>query len=142
VRGVERLFEQGTNEWLEWRNTPKGSLGGSDVSVLTGRNPFKTILQLWEEKSEIKAPEFSDAAKKRMAQGHTREPLAREEYIRRTGIYVRPVTLEHPHYPQFKASLDGITRDFRVVNEIKSPTNPKIHDTALEGEVAIYYLWC
>jgi hypothetical protein len=35
--------------------------------------------------------------------------------------------------------LDGITRDFRIIQEIKSPTKPKLHSTALEGEVALYY---
>lgn len=134
--GVEKKLEQGSQDWLDWRS--KG-IGGSDVAVLTGRSTFKTIKELWEEKVGIRQPEFSEEAKIRMAQGHEREPLAREEYIKRTGIYVRPATLEHPHESFFKVSLDGITRDFRIINEIKSPTKPKLHTTALEGEVALYY---
>jgi putative phage-type endonuclease len=138
-RGIEVRLEQGTQEWLDWRNNPKGSLGGSDVSVLTGRNPFKTVEQLWAEKSGLREAEFSEEAKVRMAQGHEREPAAREAYIKRTGIWMRPATLEHPYNPGRKTSLDGITRDFRIIGEIKSPTKPKLHDMALEGEVALYY---
>jgi putative phage-type endonuclease len=136
LRGIERNLEQGSPEWLEWRGH---GIGGSDVSVLTGRNPFKTVLQLWEEKTGLRTAEFSDEAKERMKKGQEREPIAREEYIKRTGIYVKPVVVEHPHFAYFRASLDGITRDFRLVNEIKAPTKPKLHDTALSGEVAIYY---
>lgn len=34
-------------EWLDWRT--KG-IGGSDVSVIAGINPYKSVYQLWLEK--------------------------------------------------------------------------------------------
>lgn len=135
-RGIEKNLEQGTLEWLEWRSR---GIGGSDADVLKGNSPFKTVHELWEEKMGIREPSFSEEAKSRMARGHEREPIARDEYIKHTGIYVRPATLEHPHYPFFKTSLDGITRDFFIINEIKAPTKPKVHEIALAGEVPVYY---
>ena len=35
-------------EWLKYRTQ---GIGGSDVSILAGINPFKSIHQLWLEKS-------------------------------------------------------------------------------------------
>ena len=35
-------------EWLQLRR--KG-IGGSDASVIMGKNPYRSILQLWEEKT-------------------------------------------------------------------------------------------
>lgn len=36
-------------EWLQLR---RNGIGGSDASVIMGKNPYRSILQLWEEKKE------------------------------------------------------------------------------------------
>lgn len=36
-------------EWLQLR---RNGIGGSDASVIMGKNPYRSILQLWEEKQE------------------------------------------------------------------------------------------
>lgn len=41
-------------EWLKWRT--KG-IGGSDVSVIAGINRFRSVFQLWLEKTEQAEPE-------------------------------------------------------------------------------------
>ena len=33
-------------EWLQLR---RNGIGGSDASVIMGKNPYRSILQLWEE---------------------------------------------------------------------------------------------
>ena len=43
-------------EWLKYRTQ---GIGGSDVSVIAGINPFKSIYQLWIEKTGIKEPKES-----------------------------------------------------------------------------------
>ena len=40
-------------EWLKYRT--KG-IGGSDVSIIAGINPFKSVHQLWLEKTEQVEP--------------------------------------------------------------------------------------
>ena len=35
-------------EWLQLR---RNGIGGSDASVIMGKNPYRSILQLWEEKT-------------------------------------------------------------------------------------------
>lgn len=44
-------------EWLRWRT--KG-IGGSDVSVIAGVNPFRSIFQLWLEKTGQVEPEETE----------------------------------------------------------------------------------
>ena len=41
-------------EWLKYRT--KG-IGGSDVSIIAGINPFKSIYELWLEKTKKVEPE-------------------------------------------------------------------------------------
>lgn len=41
-------------EWLKWRT--KG-IGGSDVSVIAGMNKFRSVFQLWLEKTGQVIPE-------------------------------------------------------------------------------------
>ena len=42
------------DEWLRYRT--KG-IGGSDVSIIAGINPFKSVHQLWLEKTGQAEPE-------------------------------------------------------------------------------------
>ena len=35
----------------EWHNLRKKGIGGSDAGVIIGKNKYKNILQLWEEKT-------------------------------------------------------------------------------------------
>lgn len=36
---------------LEWLELRREGIGGSDASVVMGENPYRSILQLWEEKT-------------------------------------------------------------------------------------------
>ena len=46
-------------DWLKWRT--KG-IGGSDASVIAGINPYKSVYQLWKEKTGQIEPEEEDLA--------------------------------------------------------------------------------
>lgn len=92
-------------EWLEWRN--KG-IGGSDVSVIAGINQFKSIFQLWLEKTgqivtEEGGTEFTHF-------GTILEPIVRKEFTERTGIKVKAknALLQSEEYPFMLANLDGV----------------------------------
>ena len=41
-------------EWLGWRRM---GIGGSDVSVIAGVNPYRSIYELWEDKMGLRNPE-------------------------------------------------------------------------------------
>lgn len=95
-------------EWLRYRT--KG-IGGSDVSVLFGCNPFKSIYELWQEKTGqiIPAAEESEFAHF----GKVFEPIVKKEFMARTGFKVRAknVMLQSEEYPFMLADLDGVIND-------------------------------
>jgi putative phage-type endonuclease len=77
-------MEQGTSEWLSWRN--KG-LGSSDASTILGINGFKDLFQLWLEKTGRSKGDMPNYA---MSRGTAMEPLAREIYFGRALIPLKP----------------------------------------------------
>jgi len=94
-------------EWLAWRN--KG-IGGSDASVICGVNKYKSVVELWMEKTgQIEAKEAGEAA----YWGNILEPIVRDEFTKRTGIEVgvEKSMLQHPEYPFMLANLDGVIID-------------------------------
>lgn len=68
------------------------------------------------------------------------EPKARARYELFVGVEMEPVTLEHPEYPQFRASLDGYNAESGVVLEIKCPGKDD-HAKAKAGEIPEKYVW-
>ena len=106
-------FEQGTNEWLDWRHD---GIGASDASAVMGENRFRSANALMKEKRNPVKKSFQSAA---MARGTALEPEARRRYISRTGIKVKPVCVQSTQYDWLRASLDGITEHFDAGVEIK-----------------------
>lgn len=47
-------LKHNTPEWLQFRKT---GIGGSDAAAILGISPFKTNIEVWEEKVGIKEPE-------------------------------------------------------------------------------------
>lgn len=45
-------------EWLKWRTM---GIGGSDASVIAGVNPYRSVFQLWKEKTGQVEPEEKDS---------------------------------------------------------------------------------
>lgn len=93
------------SEWLKFRT--KG-IGGSDVSVIAGINPFKSVHQLWREKTGQFVPE--DEGTEYTHFGTLLEPVVRKEFMERTGIPVRlkHMLLQSEEYPFMLADLDGV----------------------------------
>lgn len=104
---VEKLVLGSRTEWLQAR---KNHIGGSDASACVGMNPYKSNVELWEEKSGLRLPE--DISEKDYVIYGTKA----EEYLR--GLF----TLDFPEYqvfyddnnmflnsdyPWMHASLDG-----------------------------------
>ena len=97
-------------EWLQLRR--KG-IGGSDASVIMGKNPYRSILQLWEEKTG-KLP-VTDDGNEYTYWGNVMEPIIRKEFMNRTGLKVRQkhAMIIHKDYPYLFADVDGIVTDER-----------------------------
>lgn len=104
---VEMKILSGREEWLAAR---RNYIGGSDASAVLGMNPYKTNIELWEEKIGMAVPEdISD--KPYVKYGHEAEPLLRglfaldfPEYS--VGYEDNNLWL-NDKYPWAHASLDG-----------------------------------
>ena len=64
-------------EWLKYRTQ---GIGGSDVSILAGINPFKSVHQLWLEKTGQVEPEEGDTEYTHF--GTLLEPIVKKEFTR------------------------------------------------------------
>jgi putative phage-type endonuclease len=95
-------------EWLQYRT---GGIGGSDVSIIAGINPFKSVHQLWLEKTgQI---ELEEGSSEYAHFGTLLEPIVRKEFTERTGIKVRQkhMLLQSEEYPFMFADLDGVINE-------------------------------
>lgn len=102
-------------EWLKERQ--KG-IGGSDVAAICGVSPYRTPLQVWEDKRGTLLPREDNDA---MFWGRTLEPVVRQRYTDVTGRPVRVPDgiLKHPSIEYMLANIDGFTDDGRLI-EIKT----------------------
>ncbi len=103
---VKRYILNSREEWIQNRKR----IGGSDASAILGRNPYKTNIELWQEKTGRTVPEdISDKP-------YVKYGIAAEKHLREL------FKLDHPEYtvcyeenniwlndqmPWAHASLDG-----------------------------------
>lgn len=93
----------------EWR-AARTVIGGSDAAALVGLNPYKTNIELWQEKTGRRtAPDISNEAFVKF--GHDAEPLLRElfalDHPQYDVGYVENNMFINDRYPFAHASLDG-----------------------------------
>jgi putative phage-type endonuclease len=125
-------FEQSTEEWLSWR---RGGIGASDAPVVMGLSPWQKAGELLLLKTGQQAERPANSY---MQRGKDLEPLAREAFIRHTGIEVDPVCVQSTDHAWMRASLDGLSPNGRQVVEIKCP-GEKDHRFAASGCVPEKY---
>lgn len=98
----------------EWLGVRKHYIGGSDASAVLGMNPYKSNLELWQEKVGIVQPE-DIGEKPYVKYGHEAETLLRELFALDFPEY--EVGYEENNiwfndaYPFAHASLDGWLKD-------------------------------
>lgn len=94
-------------KWLEGR---KHGIGGSDAAAVIGENPYKTNVELWEEKTNRKnAEDISD--KPYVKYGIDMEPILRENFIIKHPefeiVHKENEIIKHNKFPFLFATLDG-----------------------------------
>ena len=124
--------EQGTPEWLAWRQQ---GIGASDASSIMGESRFKSAEALLHEK---RSKTFNFSQNEAMAKGVQLEPVARRRYIETTGIEMHPICLQSTRYEWLRASLDGISINHDAVVEIKCGASAYRH-AAKYRDVPVYY---
>ncbi|ASV99002.1 YqaJ viral recombinase family protein [Paraburkholderia aromaticivorans] len=102
TRGLDR------ESWLEVR---MGGIGGSDAAAAVGLNPYKSMLELWLEKTgrdaTLEKPDPNDTTHPTYW-GTLLEPIVAAAYTKQTGNRVRKVNavLQHPTVGYMLANLD------------------------------------
>jgi putative phage-type endonuclease len=127
-------IEQGSKEWLEMR---KSKITATDVGAIVGANPWKTPLELYEEKLGLIPAQL---ANEKMIRGQMLEPVARDILCKDLKKHFEPVVCIHDGYQYMMASLDGITADGSEICEIKCPSSVRIHREHLNHIIAPYYI--
>lgn len=129
-------FKEGQcgGNWLKWRNL---GIGASDIPVIIGSNPYKTPLQLWEEKCGFRAKENINAA---MAYGIRSEDGVRQLINDQYNYNLKAICIEDDNESFMKASLDGYDEDKNILVEIKSPISEKTIEKARERNI-IHEYW-
>lgn len=115
VKGEIMEYQQ----WLKWRQ--KG-IGSSDAPIIMGVSPWKTPLELYEEKIH---PQTYDGAQQEKENsfitrmGNSMEPRIRALFEFKMGQDFRPSLLEMEQFPFLRASLDGASDCRTLICEIK-----------------------
>ena len=128
--------EMSHQEWLEDRR--KG-IGGSDVATILGLNKYKSVYQLWLEKTgQI---EVTSAQSEAAYWGNTLEEVVAEEFSKRTGKKVRRRNrvFEHSKYPFLRANIDRDIVGENAVLECKT-ANQYLANEWDEDEIPIQYI--
>jgi putative phage-type endonuclease len=135
-------LQQDSQAWLEWRDT---GLGASDAATILAMSPYETPYGLWQIKTGRKQP--SDLSRNPNVQrGNRLEPLARkvaEKYIGKT-LYPLCAAEEVENF--ILTSFDGITKNRKIVAELKCPHPSTFADVLNKGEEAkaykLYWVQC
>ena len=124
-------------EWLKYRTQ---GIGGSDVSVIAGVNPFKSICQLWREKTGQIEPEQTENEYAHF--GTMLEPIVKKEFMERTGLKVRTrkALLQSSEYPFMIADLDGSTNENGEMCIFEAKTASAYKQSVWEEGVPVEYV--
>ena len=108
ARKLVSTWNMEKQEWLIYRTL---GVGGSDASVIAGVNPFRSIHEVWLEKTGQTEPEETDSEYTHF--GTILEPIVRQEFTKRTGLKVRAknVMLQSIQHPFMLADLDGVINE-------------------------------
>lgn len=104
--------------WLEIRSR---GLGGSDIGTVLGLNPYKSIYQLWLEKTgQVKPPDISDRIAIQV--GNELEDLVARLFTQETGLKVQRDNKTHFHkkYDFMLANIDRKIVGERALLECKT----------------------
>lgn len=126
-------LKQKTPEWLTWR---KNGIGGSDIGSILGVNPYKSKLDVYNDKKGLSSQQPQNAA---MQRGTDLEDEVLQEMREwSTFNYQSDVCGEHDEFDFIKFSFDGYDLDNRELLEIKVPT-ARNFDRYLREDIPLYY---
>lgn len=124
-------------EWLQWRCR---GIGGSDVSVLAGINKFKSVYELWMEKTgQI---ETAETESENAHFGSVLEEVVKKEFMERTGLKVRAkhMLMQSEEHPYMIGDFDGVINDNGEFYIFEAKTASAYRQNEFEESVPPEYL--
>jgi putative phage-type endonuclease len=126
-------IELNSDNWKEMR---REFIGASDAPIIMGVSPWKTPLQLWEEKMTKKESPLNEA----MSRGIAMEPITRQKINDKLRVNYKPICVHSLLYDWMVATLDGWDDEAIVKGcEIKNP-GKDAHQMARERKIPHYYI--
>lgn len=130
-------IEQGTDDWLIWRRC---HVCASDMPVIMDKVPPHWGLNSWLKLWKDKRGEFENVETPAMRRGTNLEDEARKLASAALKVELRPQVEESDLVTWAGASLDGISKDGRVLVEIKVP-GVETHEAARRGHIPEHYMY-
>ncbi len=113
----------------------KTGIGGSDIAAIIGLSPFKTALDIYNEKIGEYFPEDNNVLKR----GRRAEKYILEEYSERNGevLEIDLPMFKSSEYPFLIGNIDAKVENQNVIVEAKSS---RFNITSWQGRIPDYYL--
>ena len=99
--------------WLQERKT---GIGGSDASVVLGVNPYKSVRELWLEKTGLTDGSAKETGP--ILRGRVLEPVAADLYAQKTGRKIRRQPMRR--HSQYRFMIGNVDRQILAVNGVAS----------------------
>ena len=137
MKVLAKTNNMGREEWLRWRRM---GIGGSDAAVIAGVSPYRSIFELWLDKTGQASPGEGEEPE-HIHFGNVLEPIVRKEFMRRTGLKVRRrmAVLQSEEYPFMLADLDGVVHEGGKMCIFEAKTASAYKKEAWEDGVPLEY---
>ena len=121
-------------EWLKYR---KQGIGGSDAGAVCGLNPYRTAMQVYQDKLSDETEEFDNEA---MRQGREFEDYVARRFTEATGKKVRRANamFYHENYPFMLADVDRMVVGENAGLECKT-ASPYVAEQWENGKIPLSY---
>lgn len=121
-------------EWLKYR---KQGIGGSDAGAVCGLNPYRTAMQVYQDKVSEEIEEIDNEA---MRQGREFEDYVARRFMEETGKKVRRANamFYHEKYPFMLADVDRMVVGENAGLECKT-ASPYMADKWEDGKIPLSY---
>lgn len=121
-------------EWLKYR---KRGIGGSDAGAVCGLNPYRTAMQVYQDKISEEIEEMDNEA---MRQGREFEDYVAKRFMEATGKKVRRANamFYNEEYPFMLADVDRMVVGENAGLECKT-ASPYMEDKWKDGNIPLSY---
>lgn len=121
-------------EWLKYR---KSGIGGSDAGAVCGLNPYRTAMQVYQDKVSEEIEEMDNEA---MRQGREFEDYVAKRFMEATGKKVRRANamFYNEEYPFMLADVDRMVVGENAGLECKT-ASPYMEDKWKDGNIPLSY---